>query len=134
MLLLGTKYMSKPGLDELLREALSVKPAQLSFEMALGDLLGELEEAPPHLQSTLVASAVAFASLCVARMAMYHVEDHDGIGCAQSMTQGIPVYMAQMIVERCKEIAEEKGLENPFPESSVNASLLKELLDEVGSW
>ncbi len=103
------------------------------FNRKLADLVDEFQNASPQMQERLISSMVPFTSTCLARIAMWHVEDHEGTECAQGSIKKAALLFAEIAIERCKEIAKEDGLTDPFEVSGVNADLVREMLAKKDS-
>ncbi|KKN65440.1 hypothetical protein LCGC14_0481600 [marine sediment metagenome] len=103
------------------------------FRYKLAALIDKFQSSSPQMQERLVSSMVPFASLCLARIAMWHVEDHEGTSCAQEAIKAATLSFAELAITRCKEIAEAEGLADPFATSDANADLVKEMLSEINS-
>ncbi len=113
-------------MDELMGEA----PEVQIFEQKLASLVADFHGAQPEVQARLVSTIVTFASVCTARAALWHVKDHDGVTCAQEIVRLSALGFAETTVSRCKEIAEEEGIADPFVTSSTNEDLVKEMLSK----
>ena len=103
------------------------------FRRKLATLIDEFQNSSPQMQERLISCMVPFASMCLARIAMWHVEDHEGTDCAQDAVKKATLSFAEICITRCKEIAEAQGLADPFATSDANADLVKEMLKEINS-
>lgn len=94
-------------------------------------LLDEAQAVEGENKEDYVGVVMSFAAITLADDLVWHLEDHNGAECVTHGVTDMAAKFAQVVTHHVKTLAKEKGLEDPFATLSVNATLTKELLDEL---